>query len=101
MAAHEDAGIFKVDKFNYLNSLLVRAAARTLQGMQLTEHNCNAAIETLQAIFGDPQQIIAGYVDELYKLPDCTSDKPSMHTFEGLILWEWILKSMEDCSYPL
>ena len=74
---HENAGISKIDKFNYLNSLLERAAARTLQDMQLTEHNYDDAIEILRARFGDPHQIIAGHVDELYKLPDCITDKSS------------------------
>ena len=35
------------------------------------------ASKILQGRFGDPQQIIAGHVDELYKLPDCTTDKYS------------------------
>ena len=76
-AVHKNASISKIDKFNYLNSLLEGAAARTLLGMQLTECNYDDAIEILQARFGDPQQIIAGHVDELYKLPDCTTDKSS------------------------
>ena len=78
MAVHQNSSISKIDKFNYLNSLLEGAAARTLQSMQLTEDNYDAAVEILQARFGDPQQIIARHMEELLlRLPDCTLDKPS------------------------
>lgn len=44
--------ILKVDKFNYLNSLLEGTAFRTVQGLTLSESNDDSAVEILQGRFG-------------------------------------------------
>jgi len=54
-AVHNNGDVPKVDKFNYLNSLLEGPAFRTIQGLTLTESNYDAAIEILQERFGNPQ----------------------------------------------
>ena len=38
-AVHENDEISKIDKFNYLNSLLEEAATMIIQGLSLTEAN--------------------------------------------------------------
>jgi len=64
-AIHNNNDIPKVDKFNYLNSLLEGPAFKTIQGFTLTGTNYDAAIEMLQERFGDPQQIVSAHMGEL------------------------------------
>ena len=52
-------------------------ALRAVQGLTVTGDNYQSAIEILQQRFGKPQQIISAHMDELKKIPTCTSDKPS------------------------
>ena len=42
-AVHENDSITKIDKFNYLNSLLEGAASMTIQGLSLTKANYDSA----------------------------------------------------------
>ena len=42
-AIHDNASISTIDKFNYLNSLLEDAAARTIQGLTLNKVNYSSA----------------------------------------------------------
>ena len=80
-AIHENREISKVNKFNYLYSLLEGAALRTIKGLSLTEDNYDTAIELLQKRFGNTQQIVAAHVEELLKLPPCNSDRASSLRF--------------------
>ena len=54
---HENNAISKVDKFSYLKSLLEGTAARSIQGLTLSEANYDAAVTMLQDRFRKPQQI--------------------------------------------
>lgn len=74
-AIHSNQSISKIDKFNYLKSLLDGQAARVIQGLNLTTTNYDSAITLLQDRFGKPQQIISAHTDELLKIPSCTNDK--------------------------
>ena len=75
---HKNPGLSKIDKFNYLNSLLEGRALRAIQGLTVTEDNYEAAVEILQQRFGKTQQTISAHMDELMKIPACNStDKPS------------------------
>ena len=74
---HRNPELSKIDKFNYLNSLLEGPASQAIQGLTVIENNYHAAIEILQQRFSKPQQIISTYMDELLKIPVCTGDKPS------------------------
>ena len=76
-AVHQNPQLSKIDKFNYLNSLLEGRAIRAVQGLTVSEDNYQAAIDILQQRFGKPQQIISAHMDELMKIPPCTVDKPS------------------------
>ena len=67
-AVHQNPNLSKIDKFNYLNSLLEGRALRAVQGLTVSEDNYEA---------GKPQQIISAHMDELMKIPPCTVDKPS------------------------
>ena len=80
-AVHNNAMLSKVDKFNYLNSLLEGEAKRSIQGLTLSESNYDSAVELLHERFGKPQQIISAHMDEIVKLPPSTSDQPSSLRF--------------------
>jgi len=74
-AVHQNAHISKIDKFNYLHSLLDGAAATAVQGLALNELNYDSAVELLKERFGKPKNIIAAHMDELLKVPTCTSER--------------------------
>ena len=71
----------QIDKFNHLNSLLEGQALRAIQGLTLTNANYQSAVKILHQRFGKPQQIISTHMDELLKIPACTSDKASQLGF--------------------
>ena len=77
VAIHENPQLSEVDKFNYLHSLLEGSAARAIQGLTLTSVNYKSAIDILQERFGKTQRIITSHMDELLKIPVCTSDRSS------------------------
>ena len=74
---HANPSLTKIDKFNYLVSLLEGSASRTIAGLPITEENYDAAIEILNKRFGKPQQLISAHMDELLKISSCSTDKPS------------------------
>ena len=76
-AIHENADMSKVDKFNYLNSLLEGVALRTIKGLSLTEDNYDSAVELLRRRFGNPQHVVAAHYEEIFKLPNCSNDRAS------------------------
>ena len=71
-AIHSNVNMSKVNKFNYLFSLLEGNAARSIKGLTLTSANYDAAIEILQERFGKTQQIIAAHMDQILQIPACT-----------------------------
>ena len=54
-AVHENP---KIDKFNYLHSLLEGPASQVIQCLQLSDSNYNTAVSLLHKRFGDTQTII-------------------------------------------
>ena len=64
-----------IDKFSYLKALLEGSAARSVQGLALTEANYTAATDILRERFGRKQQIISGHMDDLLRIPSCSSDR--------------------------
>lgn len=75
-AVHDNENTLKIDKFNYLRSLLEGAASRAIQGLTLSSSNYNLAVEILEQRVGRTQQIISTHMDEILKLQPCTSDRP-------------------------
>ena len=80
-SVHSSPHLTQIDKFNHLNSLLEGQALRAIQGLTLTNANYQSAVEILHQRFGKPQQIISTHMDELLKIPACTSDKASQLRF--------------------
>ena len=72
---HTNTDLTKIDKFNYLVSLLEGTASRAIAGLPITEENYNAAVDIINKRFGKPQQLISAHMDELLKISTCSTDK--------------------------
>ena len=72
---HDDKGMLKIDKFNYLNSLLEGTALRAIQGLPIIEQNYDHAVASLNERFGRPKQIISAHMDEIMKISSATGDR--------------------------
>ena len=88
--------ISKIDKFNYLHSLLEGAAALTIQGLSLTEAHYESAIELLKKRFGNTKQIIATHMEEIFRLPACIGDRaqPLRRLYDKMMVHIRGLKSL-------
>ena len=73
---HANTELTKIDKFNYLVSLLEGSASRAIAGLPITEENYDAAVDIINKRFGKPQQLISAHMDELLKISSCATDKP-------------------------
>ena len=80
-AVHDNTELTKIDKFNYLTSLLEGAAAHSIQGLTLSGANYDNAVELLKQRFGRPQQIITAHMDALLKVQGCFGDRPATLRF--------------------
>ena len=80
-AVHDNASLSKIDKFNYLRSLLEGAASRAIQGLALSSNNYDSMVEILEQRFGKTQQIISAHMEEILKLQPCLTDCPSSLRF--------------------
>ena len=74
-AIHSNDSMSKVNKFNYLFSLLEGNAARSIKGITHTSANYDAAIQILQERFGKTQQIIAAHMDQILQIPACSDGR--------------------------
>lgn len=67
-AVHDNTHLSNIEKFQYLQSLLIGKAQEAIAGMPLTDANYTAAIDLLQCRFGDNERTIAahnyGYFNE-------------------------------------
>ena len=52
-----------IDKFNYLNSLLVKSASEAISGLSLTAGNYDEAVAILKRRFGNKQSIINRHME--------------------------------------
>ena len=70
-----------VDKFNYLKSLLDGSATCSVERLSVTDDNYHNAVELLHNRFVRTQQVIMAHMDELLKIADYTTNKPSSLRF--------------------
>ena len=54
--------------------MLEGAAAKAIQGLTLSDANYDSAVDLLRERFGKSQAIITAHMEELLKVPGCTSD---------------------------
>ena len=69
-AIHGNSSVPKVNKLNYLLSLLEGPAYRALEGLSLQAENYDAAVELLKTRFGKKQSIINAHMNALLKLKE-------------------------------
>ena len=74
-AVHKNTSLSSIDKFNYLYSLLEGPALLVIKGLALTEENYQIAVDILKQRYGNTQVVISAHMDEMLKLPDCSSGK--------------------------
>ncbi|GBO08570.1 hypothetical protein AVEN_154299-1 [Araneus ventricosus] len=67
-AVHDNPSLTRVEKFNYLRSLLIGDAARAISGLNLTNENYDKAVEVLKDRFGQKQAVISAYMNTLLSL---------------------------------
>ena len=72
-AVHNNSDLSSIDKFNYLHSLLERAAVDAISGLTLMAANYDEAIAILKKRFGNKQQIINKHMDILINLEVVTA----------------------------
>ena len=68
-AVHNNSSLSKIDKFNYLKSLVEGNAASAIDGFALIADNYESAVKLLKDRFADPQIIISSHMEELLNLP--------------------------------
>ena len=99
-AVHDNTELTKIDKFNYLISLLEGAAAHSIQGLTLSASNYDSAVELLKQQFGSPQQIITAHMDALLKVQGCIGDRsaPLRFVYDQINVHIRGLNSLGVCS---
>ena len=68
-AVRNNSSVSRIDKFNYLKSLVEGNAASAIDGFALTADNYESAVKVLKDRFADPQIIISSHMEELLNLP--------------------------------
>ena len=79
-AVHKSDSLNDIDKFNYLRSLLERAAYDAISGLTLSAANYKEAIDILQKRFGNKQSIISKHMEILLNMEAVASE----HSVRGL-----------------
>ena len=75
VAIDKNEDIPKIEKFNYLCYYLEGAAARIIDGLQITDKNYDTAKEMIKKRYGRPQMVIAAHMEELLKLKPSTGER--------------------------
>ena len=65
---HSNADLAPIDKFNYLNSHLVKSANEVISGLTLTAANYDEAVAILKRRFGNKQLIINKHMETLLNI---------------------------------
>ena len=79
-AIHENPELSKVDKFNYLRSMVTHGALEAISGLTLTGPNYDEAVTILEKRFGNKQLIVNKHMDHLLNADGVTSP----HDVKGL-----------------
>ena len=72
-SVHSNTKLAPVDKFNYLNSLLVNSASEAISGLSLTAANYDEAVTILKRRFGNKQLIINRHMETLLNISSVKS----------------------------
>ena len=75
MTSYIDSELSKIDKFNYLRSMVTYWALEAISGLTLTSANYDEAIEILKLRFGNKQLIINQHMEQLLSVEGVTSQR--------------------------
>ena len=67
-SVHNNTKLAPIDKFNYLNSLLLKSASEAISGLSLTAANYDEAVAILKRRFGNKQLIINRHMETLLNI---------------------------------
>ena len=67
-SVHSNAKLAPIDKFNYVNYLLVKSANEAISGLSLTAENYDEAVAILKRRFGNKQLIINKHMETLLNI---------------------------------
>ena len=70
---HKNPTLAPIDKFSYLNSLLMKPAFDAISGLSLSASNYEEAVAILKKRFGNKQQIINRHMDILLNVSPVTN----------------------------
>ena len=80
-AIHAYPSLSEIQKFNYLKAQLQGDAARTIEGLPLTEMNYRHSISLLKERFGQPHKLVSAHMQALLEMPNPTNNLVSLQTF--------------------
>ena len=80
-AIHANPSLSEIQKFNYLKAQLQGDAARTIEGLPLTEMNYRHSISLLKEQFGQPHKLVSAHMQALLEMPNPTNNLVSLQAF--------------------
>ena len=80
-AIDDNAVLSNIEKFQYLRSQLGGEAAKTIEGLPLTDANYSHAMTLLRDRYGQPHKVINAYMRALWELEKPCEDLISLRTF--------------------
>ncbi len=94
-AVHDNKSLCDIQRFNYLKAHLAEEAARSIEGLPLTDTNYAQSVKILEERFGQPHKITNAHMQALLDLPNPSESVTSLRgltawkiTSEALKLWE-------------
>ena len=74
-SVHSRNDLSPVQKFQYLNSYLVKAAKKCVEGFPLTNDNYAEALDLLKTRYGNPQLVISAHMAKIMQIEKITRDR--------------------------
>ena len=84
-AIHLNPTLSGVQKFNYLKAQLQEDAARTIDGIPLSDHNYLHAVTLLQDRFGQTHKLVAAHMQALLEVLTTKNNLASLRKFHNTI----------------
>ncbi|XP_070550547.1 uncharacterized protein [Ptychodera flava] len=80
-AVHDDANLSNIQRFQYLKAHLTGEAAKSIDGLSLSNSNYTQAMELLTNRYGQPHKVISAYMRALWDLERPTMNVQSLRSF--------------------
>ena len=80
-AVHDNKSLCDIKRFNYLKAHLAEEAARSIEGLPLTDTNYAQSVKILEERFGQPHKITNAHMQALLDLPNPSESVTSLRGF--------------------